>query len=301
MNQLMVCLPHLQKELGNEAYQKSMLRLTDKMLQHHTAVSEISIVGSENGAIEYNVEENMMSTRGHARDKRALLLTDDEGLADFCCKNHIPYGVLLCSGNRNASFPSGSYCMEAIDDVAYDYLDKIYKRAAGLPWKILETKRLVIREITVQDVERLYELYRDSSITQYMEALFPDIEQERSYTKEYIRNVYDFYGYGMWVIALKSSDTVIGRAGLEYKEGYEGLELGFMIGKEYQHQGYAYEACKAILDYGREELEQESFRAVVHMENEASRRLCERLGFDKKNEIIIQKQKYFEYCINRAL
>ena len=56
----------------------------------------------------------------------------------------------------------------------------------------------------------------------------------------------------MWVITLKESEEVVGRAGLEYKEGFDGLEIGFMLGKEHQHKGYAYEACKAILEYANE-------------------------------------------------
>ena len=49
-----------------------------------------------------------------------------------------------------------------------------------------------IREITVKDVPQLYELYRDASITAFMEPLFADPEQEIAYTKDYIENVYGF-------------------------------------------------------------------------------------------------------------
>ena len=114
-----------------------------------------------------------------------------------------------------------------------------------------------------------------------MEPLFPTRQQEEEYTRDYIKNIYHFYGYGMWLIVLKESGEVIGRAGLEYKEGLEGLELGFMLGKEYQHEGYAFEACRAILDYARVELEQSGVYAVVHEENRESIALCERLGFQK--------------------
>ena len=62
-----------------------------------------------------------------------------------------------------------------------------------------------IREITVKDVPQLYELYRDASITAFMEPLFADPEQEIAYTKDYIENVYGFYGYGMWVLEEKRS------------------------------------------------------------------------------------------------
>lgn len=217
-------------------------------------------------------------------EEEYLLLTDEALLAHECSKNGQPYLFLLTEQNKHDSLPMGAYCVEDVADVTEDYLRKVYQRAKGLPWEIVTTERLLIREITVADVSRLYELYADESITQYMEPLFPTRQQEEDYTRDYIKSIYHFYGYGMWLITLRESGEVIGRAGLEYKEGFDGLELGFMLGKEYQHKGYAYEACKAILDYAREELEQKSFRAVVHEDNLRSLHLCERLGFCKEQD-----------------
>lgn len=218
--------------------------------------------------------------------KEYVILTDEASVAIECSENQQPYLFLLTEQNKHESLPSGAYCIENIEDVSEDYLKKVYQRAKGLPWEILKTDRLLIREITVEDVPRLYELYADESITRYMESLFSTRQQEEEYTKDYIENIYHFYGYGMWLIALKESGEVIGRAGLEYKEGLEGLELGFMLGKDYQHKGYAYEACRAILDYAREELEQDEIYAVVHEENEASITLCKKLGFQKRIDVL---------------
>lgn len=199
--------------------------------------------------------------------------------AAYFAANQIPYIVWLNEGNRNQSFPCGAYCVENLSDIDADYLERVYRRFKGLPWDITETARLKIREITVDDVMRLYELYRDERVTRYMEPLFEEPQEEIAYTKEYIKNIYGFYGYGMWVIEEKKSGQVVGRAGLEYKEGFEGLELGFMLGVDYQHRGYAYEACSAILDYGVQVLGQSYYRAVVHEKNEPSQQLCKRLGF----------------------
>lgn len=219
-------------------------------------------------------------------NKEYVLLTDEALVAKECSEKAQPYLFLLTEQNRHESLPAGAYCIEGMEDISEDYLRKVYQRAKGLPWEILKTDRLLIREITVEDVPRLYELYAEESITRYMEPLFPTRQQEEEYTRDYIKNIYYFYGYGMWLITLKESGEVIGRAGLEYKEGLEGLELGFMLGKEYQHKGYAFEACKAILDYAREELEQSSFYAIVHEENQASIALCEKLGFQKRIDIL---------------
>ena len=96
----------------------------------------------------------------------------------------------------------GVYCVESLEDIDGEYLERIYRRTKGIPWNIVETEHLLIREIIPEDVPRLYELYSDDSITKYMDNLYSDPEQELSYTRDYIQNIYGFYGYGMWIITL---------------------------------------------------------------------------------------------------
>lgn len=269
-------------------------------LSYHVRKEDINMLVSKMQPCNLQVTiSNIQKDYSLCKGEEGIILTDDASFAGECSNRGIPYLFLLYEKNKQESLPSGTYCVENLVDVSYDYLDKVYRRAKGLPWNILTTDRLQIREITPEDVPRLYEVYEEESITRYMEPLFPDQQQEIDYTKDYIKNVYHFYGYGMWLIILKESGEIIGRAGLEYKEGFEGLELGFMLGKDYQHKGYAYESCKAILDYACEELEQTSFRAIVHRNNEPSRHLCEKLGFQKKEST--EETQYLEYRMNRAL
>lgn len=227
--------------------------------------------------------------------KEEVMIIDDAALAWEYEEKKLPYVFLLTKENRQEPLPTGCYCIESREEIDEEYLDRVYRRFYDIPWEILTTKRLLVREITVEDVPRLFELYRDESITKYMEKLFPTIQQEEEYTRNYIRNIYHFYGYGMWLLVLKESGEIIGRAGLEYKEGFTGLELGFMLGEAYQHKGYAYEACRAILDYAREELGETDFRAVVHKENIHSKHLCEKLGFHLE-----AAEDYLEYRMTLA-
>lgn len=227
-------------------------------------------------------------------NKADVRITDSPAMAADYASRNIPYIVVLNEQNRAEAFPSGSFCVERAEDIDDMYRDRVYRRFRGLPWDIAETQRLTIREITVGDVPRLYELYCDESITRYMEPLFPEMEKEIEYTKAYIENVYRFYGYGMWVIVQKQSGAVIGRVGLEYKEGFDGLELGFMLGTAYQHRGYAYEACSAVLKYGMEYLGASCFYAIINEDNTASIRLCERLGFMMTKHVKLPAMQFDE-------
>ena len=275
LNRLFIYLPYLQQELGQDDYQGKLDYLQHTMAQFHILVSQMLSISEIGGA--------------------PVVLTDDPQLAFYCVSQQIPCCIVLDSGSRDASLPSGVYCVESLEDIDGEYLERIYRRTKGIPWNIVETEHLLIREIIPEDVPRLYELYSDDSITKYMDNLYSDPEQELSYTRDYIQNIYGFYGYGMWIITLKDTGVVIGRAGLEYKEGYDGLELGFMLGAEYQHHGYAYEACSTILEYGREWLGQDAFRAIVHKENLPSRHLCERLGFQLSGSFAEVEKDFVEY------
>jgi RimJ/RimL family protein N-acetyltransferase len=159
-----------------------------------------------------------------------------------------------------------------------DFFEGVLKRFLGLPWDILETDRCIIRETTVEDVDGFYELYKDKEITEYMENLFEDREEEIEYTKSYIKNVYEFYGFGMWTVLDKATGEVIGRAGVSYRDGYELPELGFMIGKKYQRRGLAYEVCSAILKYMRDNYAVDEVLIFIEPQNTPSILLAKKLG-----------------------
>lgn len=221
------------------------------------------------------------------RKKEEILYVTDEAACYHMLKEK-GYYVLPClhEDNRSASFPGASYMIEKIEEMDYSSFEMAYRRLAGLPWEILETQRCRIRETTVEDVAVFYRIYADTSITEYMENLFEDPEEEIAYTQNYIEKIYGFYGYGMWTVLEKSSGRVIGRAGITWQEGFDLPELGFVFGVPWQRQGYAYEVCSAVLDYAREELMMSQVQALVMEGNRKSVALCEKLGFVERSGIV---------------
>ena len=210
--------------------------------------------------------------------KSTLYVCDDSKVAKTLCEQGENVVALLTDENSNQDF---SFCKYAVMDAAeceYEFFEGILRRFLGLPWDILETQRCLVRETTVDDVDSFYELYKDEEITKYMENLFEDRDEEIEYTKSYIKNVYEFYGFGMWTVLEKASGEIIGRAGVSYREGYELPELGFMIGKAYWRQGYAFEVCKAIADYMHENYEMEQIQIFIEPENTPSISLVKKLG-----------------------
>ncbi len=194
--------------------------------------------------------------------------------------------------NRSEDLKEALYAVEDVEQLTFRSYDEAYRRLAGLPWDILETERLAVRESTAADVPEFYRIYREPSVTYYMEDLFRDPAEETAYMESYIKKIYGFYGFGIWTVLLKSTGQVIGRAGLNVREGYDLPELGFVIDVPHQGKGYAFEVCSAVLTYAGEELSFTKVQAMVREKNEASVRLLDKLGFQYVKNVVENDLEY---------
>ncbi len=168
-----------------------------------------------------------------------------------------------------------------------------------LPWDIMETERCVVRETCEADLDAFYEIYAEPSITAFMEPLFEDRAKEEAYVASYRETIYGFYGYGIWTVIEKETGDIIGRAGITMREGYEEPEMGFCIGVPWQRKGYAYEVCKACLEYASETLEFDEVMALVQPGNVSSESLCRKLGMTERGEEVAEDGiKYRKYSVS---
>lgn len=177
---------------------------------------------------------------------------------------------------------SAPVVLQSLEGIDFDWLNRIWQRKQNIPWRILDTKRCYLEELSLEDLDELYEIYEGPGMTAYVEALY-DREKEEEYERAYIKNMYGFFGYGMWLVREKETDKLIGRAGLENHE-YDGeweLELGYLIAVPYQRQGYAYEVCRAVIEYAREYLEYDFIHCRIEPDNKASVALAKKLGFQR--------------------
>ena len=230
------------------------------------------------------------------RDERGVLcITDITEEYDRLCRKGLlvlPYRHLE---NKDEAFAGAEYVIEQIEDIDYEVIDMVYRRMVGLPWEILRTKRCIVRETIEEDVDGLYAIYAEPAITEYMEGLYHDRDEEIAYIQDYRRRMYGFYGYGIWTILNKQDGQVIGRAGINWREGFDIPELGFVIGVPWQRQGYAYEVCSEIMDYARDEIGFKQMQALVREHNEKSCALCRKLGFVDDGITLLEGQRYILY------
>lgn len=234
---------------------------------------------------------------GTAEEAPVLYVTDDARAAGMLRDRGEAVLIYLNEENRGQDFSRFLYAVEDPLSLEPDFVEKVYRRQKGLPWNILETDRCLIRETTPEDVNAFYRIYSDPAVTKYTEELYPDVEEEKQYIREYIEKVYSFMEFGVWTVLEKDGGEVIGRAGFSCREGYDEPELGFIIGVPWQHKGYGEEVCRAILKYGWETLGFVRVQVLVQSENEASLRLCRRLGFREKERICLQGKQYIRLLL----
>ena len=136
-----------------------------------------------------------------------VLFTDSGPLCAEGIRNGWKVLGYLHGGNPAESFPGAEYVLQEPDEIDRDSWQKIGERLRGMPWTILRTERCVVRELTEDDLDSLYELY-DEQALRFLEGMSADREKEREILKAYIREVYGFYGCGVWGVFLKENDII---------------------------------------------------------------------------------------------
>lgn len=102
--------------------------------------------------------------------------------------------------------------------------------------------------------------------------------------RQYILNgplaSYERHGFGLLLVELKESHTAIGMCGLLKREELPDPDIGFAFLPAFWNKGFAFEAASAVLKDGRERLGVERILAITSLDNEASIKLLQRLGFN---------------------
>ena len=117
---------------------------------------------------------------------------------------------------------------------------------------IIETQRLLLRELSPEDFDALYAVLADSDIMQHYPYTFDAGRVQRWIAWNMER--YQKDGFGLWAVVLKESGEMIGDCGLTMQNinGSIQPEIGYHIAKAHQRQGYAREAARACRDWAFE-------------------------------------------------
>jgi len=151
------------------------------------------------------------------------------------------------------------------------------------PFPVIETERLLLRRITNEDVNEVFELRSNPETMKYIPRPLVKTTED---ALEHIAMIEDkiVTNIGInWGITLKKNRKLLGIIGY-YRmqpENYR-AEIGYMLLPEFHGKGIIPEAVNRLITYGFEELKLHSIEAVIDPENFASEKVLQKCGFVKE-------------------
>lgn len=145
---------------------------------------------------------------------------------------------------------------------------------------ILETDRLQLRLLSVDDAEFILRLLNEPSFIQNIgDRGVRTTEDARAYVLKGPIASYEKFGFGLWMVETRSAAAPIGICGLLKRDVLDDVDIGYALLPEFWSQGYALESASAVMSYASEKLGLRRVVAVTNSDNMSSIRLLEKMGF----------------------
>lgn len=167
------------------------------------------------------------------------------------------------------------------------------KTFSFLPFTTLESERLLLRQITPEDVQEVLELRGNPENMKYIpRPLLKNKEEALDYIKMIQEKIESNEAIN-WAVTLKPDNKLLGVIG-HYRIKWEHYrsEIGYMLLPEVHGKGIATEAINLLVDYGFNKMNMHSLEAVIDPENIASAKVLEKNGFVKEAHFL--ENEFFE-------
>ena len=168
---------------------------------------------------------------------------------------------------------------------------------------IIETERLYLRELTINDHQELARILCDHASMKYYPSVFTQKQVLDWIT--WNMDSYKNYKHGLWAVTLKRDNIFIGDCGTTIQDidGQNLPEIGYHIIKEYCNKGYATEAAKACIRYAFHTLNYDKVYTHTKYDNFPSIRVAEKNGMKfvkkfKKNVMGIEVTEVL-FCLQK--
>lgn len=159
----------------------------------------------------------------------------------------------------------------------------------------LETERLLLRPLRVNDAADMFDYAHRPEVTEYLLwSPHPDMTHTRRYL-EYLAGRYRLGQFYDWALICKEDGRMIGTCGfVRFDYPHNGAEIGYVLNPDYSGQGFMHEAAHRVLRFGFSVLNLHRIEARYMVENAASRRVMEGLGMSfegiKRQSMLVKGQ-----------
>ncbi len=145
---------------------------------------------------------------------------------------------------------------------------------------MIETERLVLRKMSVEDAAFILELLNEPAFLRFIgDKKVRTLDDARQYILTGPIESYARVGFGLYLVELRDTHTPVGICGLLKRETLDDVDIGFAFCERFWSMGYAMEAAIEAIAYGRNVLKLNRIVAVVSPDNARSIGLLGKLGF----------------------
>lgn len=160
----------------------------------------------------------------------------------------------------------------------------------------LETNRLILRQISEDDIDSLLEFFNDSEAMKYLPGA-----KTREQVKEWVSLVlksYTEHQFGPWAVISKKSNDFLGYCGLYFQKDVDGVdevEILYGLIRRFWGKGYATDAAKRVYEYGKNDLKIDRFISIIHPDNVNSAKVAEKIGMTFEKKAVVWEKRYDIY------
>ena len=168
---------------------------------------------------------------------------------------------------------------------------------------VLETERLVLRPLTLDDFEDFAAMQAEPQVVQFITADGKPMSRFGAWQAlSSIVGHWQLRGYGLFGAFERASGAFVGRVGPWYPEGWPDLEIGWTLRSAYWGRGYASEAAAKCIEFAFERLDRKHLISLIDPANTRSVRVAERVGERLERDVELPhlpNRKILQYGLSR--
>ena len=145
--------------------------------------------------------------------------------------------------------------------------------------KVYETERLIIRPMSLEDADLIFELYNMPKFIKFIgDRNINSLADAENYIKAKFLPQFEKLGFGNYLIELKEGNIKIGGVGIFEREGLDIVDIGFSVLERFEGKGYMFEAAQKVKSIGMDDFGLNKISSITSKDNFSSQKLIERLG-----------------------
>lgn len=155
---------------------------------------------------------------------------------------------------------------------------------------ILETPRLILREVLESDADAFFEMDSNPEVARYVGNVPVSSREQSLETIRFVRQQYRDFGIGRWAVVIRETGVFAGWCGLKRMKDFpvngvsDHVDIGYRFSRQHWGKGYATESASAVLQYGFRDLGFAEIFAFAVTANTASMQVLTKIGMQRKNE-----------------